>query len=203
MSNKDPRIDKFIANANDFAKPILEHFRELVHKTHPEISETLKWGMPAFEYKGTICMMAAFKNHCAIIFPKAELMKDKSLIENAKSEEAMGHLRKITSLKDLPSDKKLKSYIKESIRLNETGIKVPSKKKVEKKEIVIPDYFIKELKKNKKAFQIFNDFSFSHQKEYIDWITDAKKEETRNKRIKTAIEWISEGKSRNWKYEKC
>lgn len=203
MQNKDPRVDLFIAKSNDFAKQILEHFRNLVHSVNPNIKETIKWGMPAFELNGIICLMAAFKNHCAIVFPKAELMNDKSLIQNAKSEEAMGHLRKIKSINDLPSNKKLISYIKEAIKLNEQGVKIPSKKKLIQKEIQIPDYFLTALKKNKKAYKNFNAFTNSRKKEYVEWITEAKKEETKQKRIATAIEWISEGKGKNWKYEKC
>lgn len=136
-------------------------------------------------------------------FWKASLMKDPMLVENAKSETAMGHLGKITSLKDLPSDKKITGYIKEAMMLNDKGIKLPSKTRTaEKKEIVVPDYFTKALAKNKKANQVFENFAYSHKKEYLQWITEAKTEETRNKRMNTAIEWIAEGKGRNWKYER-
>jgi hypothetical protein len=201
MAAKDKRVDAYINKAQDFAKPILEHLRELVHKTCPEIEETIKWGFPHFEYKGIVCNMAAFKQHCAIVFWKAALMSDPKLAENAKSESAMGHLGKITSLKDLPKDKTLISYIKEAVKLNEDDVKLPPKPKTkEKKEIAVLEYFTKALKKNKKANETFNNFSYSHKKEYVEWITEAKTEETRNKRIATAIEWMSEGKGRNWKY---
>lgn len=203
MVKKDPRIDVYIAKSQDFAKPILEHLRDLVHKACPEVEETIKWGFPHFNYKGMMCSMAAFKKHCAFSFWKASLMKDKKLIENAKSESAMGHLGKITSLKDLPSDKVLLSYIKEAMKLNEDDEKLSTKKVAKaKKEIIVPDYFIKALKKSKFAQKTFENFSPSHKKEYIEWITEAKTEETRNKRIATAIEWLAEGKQRNWKYIK-
>jgi uncharacterized protein YdeI (YjbR/CyaY-like superfamily) len=117
----------------------------------------------------------------------------------------MGHLGRITSLKDLPSDKKITAWIKEAMQLTDKGIKLPAKTKPtekEKKELVVPDYFIKALAKNKKAKQVFDNFAYSHRKEYLMWITEAKTEETRNKRMETALEWIAEGKGRNWKYER-
>jgi uncharacterized protein YdeI (YjbR/CyaY-like superfamily) len=204
MGKKDPRVDAYIAKSKEFAKPILEHFRALVHKACPDVDETIKWGFPNFDYKGPFCSMAAFKQHCAIGFWKAVLMKDCKLTANAKSETAMGHLGKITSLKDLPKDKILISYLKEAAQLNLDGIKIPSKPKLKTaNELVVPDYFTKALKKNKKSFTTFQNFSYSKKKDYVEWITEAKTEETRNKRMATATEWLAEGKSRNWKYEKC
>lgn len=147
--------------------------------------------------------MAAFKQHCSFGFWKAALMKDKTLIANAKSESAMGHYGKITSIKDLPSDKKIIAHITDAMILNEKGIKLPPRKIITaKKEIVVPDYFLKQLKKNKKAFTTFENFSPSHKREYIEWVTEAKTDETKNRRMETAIEWMTEGKSRNWKYMK-
>lgn len=204
MGKRDPRVDAYIAKSKEFAKPILEHFRELVHKVCPNVEETIKWSFASFDYKGPLCSMASFKQHCAIGFWKAALMKDTKLIANAKSETAMGHLGRITSLNDLPKDKVLIAYLKEAAKLNADGVKLPAKpKSKEKKELVVPDYFTKALKKNKKSLEIFNNFSYSNKKEYVEWITKAKTEETRNKRMTTAIEWLAEGKVRNWKYVKC
>ena len=201
MGTKDPRIDKYIVKAADFAKPILSHLRELVHKACPETKETIKWGFPHFDYKGMMCSMAAFKQHCAFSFWKAALMKDQKLMANSKSETSMGHLDKITSLNDFPIDKLMISYIKEAKKLNADGVKFPMKPVVkEKKEFTVPNYFLKALKKNKSALKTFNDFSPSHKREYVEWITEAKSEATKIKRLSTAIEWLSEGKSRNWKY---
>lgn len=203
MGKKDPRVDAYIAKSQEFAKPILEHFRELVHKATPDVKETIKWGMPAFDYKGPLCMSPSFKQHCAIVFWKAPLMKDQTLMANAKSESAMGHLRKIKSLKDLPKDKVLISYLKEAAKLNADGVKLPAKSKSkEKKELIVPMYFIKLLKKNKNAEKTFNGFSYSKKNEYVEWISEAKTEKTRNKRITTSLEWLAEGRSRNWKYLK-
>jgi uncharacterized protein YdeI (YjbR/CyaY-like superfamily) len=203
MSTKLKAIDAYIAKSADFAMPILHHIRELVHKTCPDAEEKIKWGMPFFDYKGEmLCHMAAFKQHAVMSFWKAALMKDRILIENARSETSMGHLGRLTSLKDLPADKKLVAWIKEAMVLNDKGIKLPSKAKpAEKKELIVPDYFTKAIAKNKKAKQIFDAFAYSHKKEYVQWVTEAKTEETRNKRIASAIEMMAEGKSRNWKYK--
>jgi uncharacterized protein YdeI (YjbR/CyaY-like superfamily) len=204
MIKKEKAIDAYIARSADFAKPILLHIRELVHKACPDVEEKIKWGMPFFDYKGEmLCHMASFKQHAVMGFWKASLMKDPVLVENAKSETAMGHLGRITSLKDMPSDKKITAWIKEAMGLNDKGIKLPSKPKpADKKELAVPDYFTKALAKNKKAKQVFENFAPSHRKEYLMWITEAKTEETRNKRMETALEWMAEGKSRLWKYEK-
>ncbi len=204
MGKKIKEIDAYISKSADFAKPILKHIRELVHKACPDVEEKMKWSFPHFDYKNEMmCSMAAFKQHAVMGFWKGSIMKDKALLEMARSEEAMGHLGKITTLKDLPSDKKLTAYIKEAMKLNELGIKLPSKpKSAEKKAIEVPDYFKKALAKNKNVLRDFENFSYSCKKEYVEWITEAKTEETRNKRIATAVEWISEGKSRHWQYKK-
>lgn len=199
MGKRDKRVDNYILKSADFAVPILNHIRELVHAACPDVEETMKWSFPHFDYKGIMCSMASFKQHCAFGFWKASLMKDKSLMVNAKSETSMGHLGRITSLEDLPSDKKMTAYIKEAMKLNEAGAKV-EKVKLVKKEIPVPDYFSKALSKNKKAKKVFDDFSPSHRREYLEWITEAKTEATREKRMATTLEWLAEGKARNWKY---
>jgi uncharacterized protein YdeI (YjbR/CyaY-like superfamily) len=201
MSKKDKRIDAYIAKSQPFAQPILKHIRQLVHKACPDTEETMKWSFPHFDYKGAMmCSMAAFKQHAVFSFWKGSIMKDPDKVLNSK--DAMGHFGKITSLKDLPPDKVIIKYIKEAKRLNDEGINIKAKP-TEKKVLVIPGYFTKELKKHKKAFKTFEEFSYSHKKEYVEWITEAKTEETRTRRMNTAIEWLSEGKGKNWKYEKC
>lgn len=199
---KDPRVDAYISKAAPFAQPVLTHIRKLVHQGCPDIEETIKWGMPSFDYKGTYCSMASFKEHCAFGFWKAALMEDAGKLK-LNQKDSMGHLGRITGLGDLPSDKVMLNYIKEAKRLNDEGIKLPPRKKeTEKKDIVIPGYFMKAINKNKKAQKAFEAFSPSHKKEYVQWITEAKTEETRVRRMETALEWIAEGKGRNWKYEK-
>lgn len=202
MTPKNPKVDAYIAKSADFAKPILNHFRNLVHKTCPEVVEVIKWGAPHFDYaEGPMAHMAAFKHHCAIGFWKASLMKNgKALVDMAKSEEAMGHLGKIASLKDLPKDAALIKYIKEAMKLNEAGIKLVTKKTGSKKDLEIPDYFTKALSKNKKALKTFDAFSYTNKKEYLSWVTEAKTESTRNKRLADSVAWMAEGKIRNWKY---
>lgn len=198
----DKRIDAYIAKAPEFAQPILTRIRDLVHAAVPEVEETVKWRHPAFDYNGSMCMMVAFKNYAMISFWKGKIMADPAGIMILDDRDAVGHLGQWASVKDMPSDKLMKQYIKEAARINTEGIKLPARPKKDKAELVIPDYFTKALGKNKKAKQVFEDFSYSHRKEYLEWITDAKTEETRNKRIATALEWMEEGKGRNWKYQK-
>ncbi|HXF99893.1 MAG TPA: YdeI/OmpD-associated family protein [Bacteroidota bacterium] len=200
MSSTDPRVDAYIAKSADFARPILEHLRALVHKACPDVQETMKWSFPHFDYKGIMCSMAAFKHHCSFGFWKASLMKDPDGILTTGN--GMGNLGKITSLKDLPSDRILIKYIKEAAKLNEEGVKVDRTKSATKKPLTIPADLASALKKNRKALQVFEKFPPSHKREYIEWITEAKRPETRAKRIATTLQWLSEGKSRNWKYEK-
>lgn len=207
MSKKNSRVDAYIDKSEAFAKPVLNHLRALVHKACPEAEEIIKWGFPHFDYRGgPMCHMASFKKHCAFGFWKAALMKDETLMATAKSEEAMGHLGKITSLKDLPSDKVLLGYIKEAMKLNEAGIKLPSRSKpateAQKEALKTPDYLVQSFKKHKEAKKVFEAFSYSNKKDYIEWLEDAKTEATRNKRLETALEWMAEGKTRHWKYKK-
>lgn len=200
--NTDKRVDAYITRSAPFAKPILKHIRELVHKAVPDVEETMKWSFPHFDHHGMMCSMAAFKEHCAFGFWKASLMSDPKKILGEAAKSAMGHFGRITSLKDLPSDRVLIAYIKEAAKLNEDGVKLPPKSKSIKKAPKLPDYFFAALKRNKNALATFNEFSPACQREYIEWVTEAKSEGTREKRLATAIEWMTEGKKRNWKYVK-
>lgn len=201
MAKKDPRIDAYIAKSADFAKPIMNHLRSLVHQACPDVEEKMKWSFPHFDYKGMMCSMASFKQHCAFGFWKTALMKDaKKLLDNRAN--AMGSFGRITSLKDLPSDKIIISYLKEAMKLNDEDVKLKKANPSEKNELIIPKYVIDSLKKNKKALSTFENFSYANKKDYVEWITDAKTEETRNKRLSQAVEWMAEGKIRNWKYIK-
>lgn len=201
MGTKIEKIDGYIENSADFAKPILNHLRELVHQACPDVEEKWKWSFPNFDYKGPFCSMAGFKQHCSFGFWKASLMKDEHKILNA-GNEAMGQMGRLTSLESLPPDDVMIAYIKEAKELNDKGIKLPSKpKNTEKKELVIPEYLTTALEENAHAQETFESFSYSHKKEYVEWITEAKTEETRNKRLEKAIEQMSAGKSRHWKYK--
>lgn len=207
MAKKDPRVDAYIAKAAAFAQPILNHLRELMHSACPDVEETWKWSFPCFMYKGAmLCNMAAFKEHCSFGFWKASLLADTDGIFPATGKVGMGHLGRLESLKDLPKDAILKKYIKAAMKLNEEGIKVAARAKPTEKEkqaLVVPDYFTKALKKNKKAEKVFNEFPYSHKKEYVRWFEEAKTDVTRDKRIEQALEWIAEGKDHNWKYRDC
>ncbi len=200
MPTTDPRIDAYIDRSKDFAKPILKHIRKLVHEACPDVEEAWKWSFPHFTYKGDmLCHMASFKEHCSFGFWK------QSLIEGADFPEknAMGSFGKIKSLDDLPDDRTIKKLIAEAMRLNDLGIKVKKSPPAEKKELVVPDILNEALARHEKAAQTFNAFPYSCKKEYVEWITGAKTEPTREKRLAATIEWLAEGKKRNWKYEKC
>ena len=202
MTKKNPSFDAYIKAAAPFAQPILNHLRKLVHTACPEVEETIKWGFPHFDYKGVMCSMAAFKSHCAFGFWKSAIMSDTEKIMEVKDRGAMGNFDRITTLADLPPDKILISYIKEAKKLNEDDIRLPARKKAIDKKVVVPTDFLKILKRNSSALKNFEKFSYSNKKEYVDWIEEAKTETTREKRMETAVQWISEGKSRNWKYTK-
>ncbi|MSQ78263.1 MAG: hypothetical protein EXR21_01130 [Flavobacteriaceae bacterium] len=197
---RDPRIDLYIDKAQPFAKPILSWLRALVHKACPEVTETMKWGMPSFDYKGLFCGMASFKKHCTFGFWKYSIMKDPCNI--METEEAMGVLGRIESKEQLPTEKILIEYINEAKWLNDENIKITKASKSKAtQELEVPDYLMKELQRDKKAHTIFEAGSYSFKKEYVEWITEAKTEATREKRMTTAIEWIAQGKGRNWKYQ--
>jgi uncharacterized protein YdeI (YjbR/CyaY-like superfamily) len=198
----DARIDEYINKSAPFARPVLQHVRELVHEACPEVAETIKWGFPHFTYKGILCSMAAFKQHCSFGFWKASIMKDPERILKRAGKTEMGNFGKIASIKDLPADKIMLSYIKEAVLLNEKGTKVMARGEKARTEIPVPEELTLGLKKNKKALASFEQLSPSHKREYLKWITEAKMTATRQRRIETTIEWLSEAKGPNWKYEK-
>lgn len=207
MAKKDKRIDEYIKKAQPFAQPILKHLRKLIHENCPEVTETVKWGMPCFDYKGPFCSMASFKQHAVFGFWKYKLMKDpKNYLGSIKADggEAMGNMGRITSLKDLPSDKIIGGFIKQAIKLNDEGVKLDKtiKNPVNQKNSTPTAEFSRALKANKKAWKVWEEWTPGKKKEYVDWLREAKTEETRTKRMHTAVEWIAEGKIRNWKYIK-
>lgn len=197
MEKRDARVDAYIAKSADFAKPILNHLRSVVHAAVPEAEEDMKWSTPAFMYKGMLCGMASFKEHCTFGFWKHDLVMD-----GEARGDAMGSFGRITSLTDLPSDRTLTALIKKAARLNDEGITVARKAAGPAKPLKVPPYFAAALKKNARASKSFAALSTSKKNEYVEWITDAKTDTTRDKRLNTAIEWIAAGKSRNWKYER-
>lgn len=202
MGTRDKRVDAYIAKSAEFAQPILRELREIVHEGCPEVEEAMKWSFPNFMYKGILCSMASFKQHCSFGFWKGALILGG---KECKPGEGMGQFGRIVSLKDLPARRALVKYVAEAKRLNDEGVKSPtrSKPRTAKAELEVPSLFTAALKKNKKALATFEAFSYSKKKEYVEWVTQAKTDETRGRRLKTSIEWLSEGKARNWKYEKC
>jgi uncharacterized protein YdeI (YjbR/CyaY-like superfamily) len=200
MGTRDRRIDAYMVKSAEFARPILTHLRTLVHRGCPGVTETMKWSMPAFEYNGFLCGMAAFKNHCTFGFWKSKLLKDPHNILESKQKTAMGNLGCITNVSDLPSDHVILGFIKQAARLNERGVKLPSRRPPIKRRLQIPRYVATALRKNPKARAVFEGFSHSHKKEYVEWITEAKTAGTRQRRMAKTVEWLTDGKERNWKY---
>ena len=199
MPSRDPRIDAYIGKARPFAQPILKRIRKAVHAACPAVTETIKWSMPAFEYKGPLVGMAAFKGHCALGFWKASLMKS---VPEGKRDQAMGHFGRFESIDDVPSEPALVKMVKEAVALNDAGVKVARKKAAPKPPPKAPADLLAALKTNAKARAAWQAFPPSHQREYVEWITEAKTDATRSRRLETAVGWIAEGKGRNWKYER-
>lgn len=200
MPKTDPRVDAYIAKVRPFARPILTHLREIVHTACPDVEETIKWGMPAFTFHGSLCSFAAFKEHCTFGFWKGSLVVPESGHEG----EAMGQLGRITRIEELPSRRVLTGYVKKAMKLNIEGVQAPHlAKRKSHPAPTVPEDLKKALARNKKARNTFEAFPPGQRREYVDWITEAKTEPTRLKRLKQAIEWLAEGKRRNWKYEAC
>ena len=199
MGKKDPRVDAYIKKAAPFAQPILKHLRAVVHEACPDVEETLKWGMPAFMHQGIMCGIAAFKHHCTFGFWKGKLVLGGSM---RPSDDAMGQFGQITTLAGLPSKQVIAGYVKKAAALNEAGIAVKRLTRP-KPPLRTPADLRAALAKNRRALATFEAFSPSARREYVEWVTEAKQPVTRARRIATTVEWVAEGKKRNWKYEHC
>jgi uncharacterized protein YdeI (YjbR/CyaY-like superfamily) len=194
MGKKDPRVDTYIEKSATFARPILKRLRKLVHQGCPGVVEEIKWGMPHFNYDGIFCGMAAFKRHCTFGFWNRAM-------DIGKKEEAMGQFGRIRAPSDLPSDAVIRGYVRQAKRLADSGVKVGPIRKA-KKPLPVPPALTAALKKRTGATVRFKNLSPSQQREYSEWILEAKTDATRNKRLAIAAGWIAEGKSQNWKYRK-
>jgi uncharacterized protein YdeI (YjbR/CyaY-like superfamily) len=203
MEQYDSRVDAYIDKAAPFAQPILKHLRQLAHQASPVITETIKWGFPFFDYNGPVCHMSSFKQHTAFGFWKMRELNDPGKVLHV-GEPAAGSFGKITTMSDLPADHILIDFIKQAVKLNEAENKKPVVKKATapKAAIEMPVDFADLLAANPKAQEVYDKFSPSHKREYLEWIVDAKSDATRQKRMETAIEQIIEGKSKNWKYQR-
>jgi uncharacterized protein YdeI (YjbR/CyaY-like superfamily) len=199
MGKKDPRVDAYIQRAAPSAKPILTHLRKLIHRGCPGVQETIKWGAPFFEYNGILCGMAAFKHHCGIGFWKRQLIFGTG---DAEVDEPVNWSRRLESISDLPPEKNFIGYVRKAAQLNESGTNVPKKPATKRPAPKVPQDFAVALTKNAKAKKTFENFSPSCRREYVEWITGAKRDETRQRRLKTAIEWLNQGKPHNWRYIK-
>lgn len=197
MGTRDPRVDAYIARSAEFARPILTHLRDIVHSACPEVEETLKWNAPHFMYHGMLAGMSAFKAHCAFGFWRGSLVTGG---DGGIETQAMGQFGRITSLRDLPPKREIVGYVKKAMQLNEAGVKARPRKHPPRPELPVPVELTAALRKHPKARATFEAFSPSHQREYVEWIAEAKTDETRKRRLASALEWMSEGKSRNWKY---
>jgi uncharacterized protein YdeI (YjbR/CyaY-like superfamily) len=194
MPTTDPRIDIYIANSAEFARPILSHLRLLVHQGCPDVEETMKWSTPHFTHRGILCSMAAFTAHCTFGFWNNSL-------KMPGGPEAVSRFNRITALSDLPDDEVMVGLVQEAVRLNEAGGKRTPQKRP-RKPLTVPPDLRNAIARNQKAQETFDNLSPSHKREYIEWIVDAKGEEIRSRRVSTAVEWMAEGKPRNWKYMK-
>ncbi len=207
MSSYSPAVDAYITKSAAFAQPILWHLREVVHKAVPGVEETIKWSMPFFMYRGIILgNLAAFKAHCSLGLWGQEIA-GKVRADGATSGGAMGTFGRIESMKDLPSDKQLIAYLKQAAKAIDDGTRTKSierpARRVAKPELEVPAELAVALKKNKAAQKVFDGFAPSHRREYIEWVAGAKRDETRAKRVTQTVDWLVEGKRRNWQYENC
>lgn len=204
VSSRDPRIDAYIERAAPFAQPILRELREAVHEACPQVGESIRWSMPSFSHAGAIlCQMAAFKQHASFGYWKHALVmvgRDGEAMER----DGMGSYGKMASTSDIPPRKRLLAHIRKAMKINEEGTRTPAARKaVPKPAAELPAELVAALKTNKAALATFDAFPPSCRREYIAWITEAKREQTRAQRLAQTIEWLAEGKRRNWKYENC
>ncbi|CAN5397665.1 hypothetical protein BH10PSE12_BH10PSE12_13930 [soil metagenome] len=200
-SGHDPRVDAYIAAKADFARPILTHLRDRVHAGCPDIVEAMKWGMPFFVHKGqNVCHMAAFKAHAAFGFWRGGGAGTDRGQENSS---AMGQFGRIVGLDDLPSDDALAAQIADAVALIDAGGK-PSRVKREAPRAALPvaPELLAAIMAQPAAAAVWAGFSPGKIRDYAEWIGEAKQVTTRDKRIAQAVEWIAQGKDRNWKYRR-
>ena len=196
---RDPRIDAYIERAAPFAQPILQHVRVLVHEACPAVEETIKWGMPTFVHAGAIlCGMAAFRQHASFGFWKHALV-----VGEGEPRDGMGSYAKLVSLDDLPPKRTLLAHLRKAVALNEAGVKSPARKSAPKPPPETTPELAAALAQSPAAKAAFDAFPPGCRREYIEWITGAKRPETRARRVSEAVAWMAEGKRRNWKYENC
>jgi hypothetical protein len=204
MGTRDPRVDAYVAASADFARPILTHLRDLVHAAVPDVVETIKWGIPAFEHHGMLGGMAAFKQHCAFNLWRGDDLAPAGVTRGV---DGMGQLGRVTSLADLPADPLLVEWLRAVAARNATRTAAPKSaraaapRRPASAAVELPDELVEALAGQPAARATFDGLPPSHRREYAEWIAEAKRPETRQRRVTQTLEWLAEGKSRNWKYE--
>lgn len=203
---KNPAVDAYIAKSADFAQPILRHVRKLMHRGYPRIEETIKWGVPAFEHAGIVAIMAAFKRHVAFGFwheksIRARLGKDADRVFPKDAKLGMGG-RRYLSRGDLPPDATIVRAVKLAVALNASGQK-PRRVRRPKPPPKAPAYLAAALRKNAKARATWARLTPGRQREYVEWLVEAKRAETRERRLGQALAWLAAGKPLHWKYQDC
>lgn len=199
MATTDPRIDAYIAGKADFARPILDHLRTAVHRACPEVEEGVRWSMPSFTYRGKIlCQMAAFKEHATFGF-----WQGREVTGEAEPRSAMGQFGRLVRIEDLPPDAELDALIRRAMALIDSGTPTSRPAKRPKPELPVPADLAQALADKPAAWATFESFPPSCRRDYLEWIGEAKRPETRARRLAQAVEWMAEGKRRYWKYEKC
>lgn len=197
---RNARVDEYIARSAPFARPILRRLRATVHRACPEAVETIKWGFPHFEHRGPMCHMAAFKAHCAFGFHKPSLIVAPKGVLQRGRRDAMGHLGRIAKVGDLPSPTALAALIRQAALLNDQGVKEP-RARAPRAAIAPPRDFLVPLRASAAASATWKALPPSCRREYLEWIVEAKRTETRARRIATAVEWLAAGRRMNWRYE--
>ena len=202
MGQYSAAVDAYIAEREPFARPILEYVRALVHEACPEVRESIKWSFAAFEYRGLLCSMAAFQRHASFGFWKHALLRERVPGLSEPAEKAMGSFGRLASIRDLPPRRTLLKLVREAMKLNEEGVARPVRTAVRKPAAVRPPaWFLARLRANRRALATWKAFAPSHRRDYLEWVTEAKTEATRERRLATTLEGLAAGKRRNWRYE--
>lgn len=203
MGRHSAAVTAYIARQQPFAKPILSHLRGLVHEGCPEVVETIKWGMPAFDYKGPFASMAAFRAHAVFGFWKEKLLAKDGRPLGKPGEKAMGSFGRLTSVADLPGRRAMLALVRRAMKLNDEGVRHPTRSRARRPVVVRPPaYFLAAVRANRKALATWESLAPSHRRDYVEWVTGAKTEATRARRMTTTVEWLAKGRKLTWEYER-
>lgn len=182
---------KYIEQMPDFAQKICKKLRSIILKADPAIREDWKWG-PNYNCNGMVCGYGGFTQHVKFTFFNGSEMKDPKHIFNHCVNNEFSRSIKYTDVLQI-DEKTLTSYIRESIEINKNGFK----RIVKNKTVELPEFLEKRIRKNKAAFTFFDNLSYGYKKDYVEWVTTAKREETRDERIEKLIKKCEMGKKMN------